>query len=37
MNIKGWVIKSVFVSLAIVANVALAAVSVTIMTGIVAI
>jgi len=37
MNAKGWIVRALFVPLAVVANVALAALSTTLLTGIVAV
>ena len=37
MNIKGWVVKSLILPVALVANLMLAAISVTLLTGIVAV
>jgi len=37
MNRKGWIIRAIFVPVAVVINVALAALSMTLLTGIVAV
>ena len=37
MKIKGWIVKSLFIPVIVIVNVALAALSMTLLTGIVAV